>query len=164
MPYSTEKLLFINNSPILLSPLEKNSVSSPHPSEIAFFWTPLPSELPLPSVGRGRGGVCGIFSGTTHFALFTLQGNETANGGANNHLCADNIQIPTASSKTYVCRPKAYGRYLYIRIPGSNKILTLCEVEVYSLSKSVNLSSCLFCRYACCLCVYLLYLCFFAFY
>ena len=78
-----------------------------------------------------------------------MQGNETANGGANNHLCADNIQIPAASSKTYVCRPKAYGRYLYIRISGNDKVLTLCEVEVYSSSKSVNLSSCLFCRYAC---------------
>ncbi|CAH3036503.1 unnamed protein product, partial [Porites lobata] len=63
-------------------------------------------------------------------------GNQTANGGANNHLCADNIQIPTASSKTYVCRPEAYGRYLYIRIPGNNKMLTLCEVEVYSLIQS----------------------------
>ena len=82
-----------------------------------------------------------------HFYSFD-SGNETANGGANNHLCADNIQIPIGSSKTYGCRPKAYGRYLYIRIPGSDKILTLCEVEVYSLSKSVNLSSCLFCRYA----------------
>ena len=82
-----------------------------------------------------------------HFYSF-YSGNETANGGANNHLCADNTQIPAGSSKTYGCRPKVYGRYLYIRIPGSNKILTLCEVEVYSLSKSVNLSSCLFCRYA----------------
>ena len=122
-------------------------------SEIASFWTPpSPRNYRCPS------------RGTTHFLLFTLQGNETTNGGANNHLCADNIQIPTGSSKTYGCRPKAYGRYLYIRIPGSNKILTLCEVEVYSLSKSVNLSSCLFCRYAWCLCVYILYLCFFAFY
>ena len=129
-------------------------------SEITSFWNP-PPPLPLGITValRGEGG-CGIFSGTTHFLLFTLQGNETTNGGANNHLCADNIQIPTASSKTYSCRPKAYGRYLYIRIPGRNKILTLCEVEVYSLSKSVNLSSCLFCRYAWCLCVYL----FFAFY
>ena len=82
------------------------------------------------------------------FSLFTLQGNETTSGGANNHLCADNIRIPQGSSKTYGCRPKVYGRYLYIRIPGSKRILTLCEVEVYSLSKSVNLSSCLFCRYA----------------
>ena len=128
-------------------------------SEIASFWTP-PPPPPPPSPRNYR---CPS-RGTTHFLLFTLQGNETTNGGANNHLCADNIQIPTGSSKTYGCRPKAYGRYLYIRIPGSNKILTLCEVEVYSLSESVNLSSCLFCRYAWCLCVYLLYLCFFAFY
>ena len=127
-------------------------------SEIASFWTPPPPPPPSPRNYRCPS------RGTTHFLLFTLQGNETTNGGANNHLCADNIQIPTGSSKTYGCRPKAYGRYLYIRIPGSNKILTLCEVEVYSLSKSVNLSSCLFCRYAWCLCVYLLYLCFFAFY
>ena len=146
----------------MLSPLETNSVSSSHPSEIAFFWTPPPLGITIALRGEG-GGVCGIFSGTTHFLLFTLQGNETANGGANNHLCADNIQIPTGSSKTYVCSPKAYGRYLYIRIPGSNKTLTLCEVEVYSLSKSVNLSSCLFCRYAWCLCVYLLYLFFLPF-
>ena len=47
--------------------------------------------------------------------LFALQGNETANGGANNHLCADNIKIPAASSNTYVCSPKAYGRYLKVR-------------------------------------------------
>ena len=150
MACSTEKLLFINNSPILLSPLEK-LCKQPTPLGNCLLLDPpaLHSELPLPSVGRGRGGVCGIFSGfSTHSLLFTLQGNETANGGANNHLCADNIQIPAGSSKTYGCRPKVYGRYLYIRIPGSNKILTLCEVEVYSLSKSVNLSSCLFCRYA----------------
>ena len=127
-------------------------------SEIASFWTPPPPPPPSPRNYRCPS------RGTTHFLLFTLQGNETTNGGANNHLCADNIQIPTGSSKTYGCRPKAYGRYLYIRIPGSNKILTLCEVEVYSLSESVNLSSCLFCRYAWCLCLYLLYLCFFAFY
>ena len=108
----------------------------------------------MPSVGRR----VWIFSETTHFLLFTLQGNETANGGANNSLCADNIQIPAASSKTYSCSPKAYGRYLYIRIPGNDKTLTLCEVEVYSLSKSVNLSSCLFCRYICMMLVCLFFL------
>ena len=148
MAFSTEKLLFINNSPILFSPLEK-LCKQPTPLGNCLLLDPPPLGIfRCPRWGGGGGGVCGIFSGTTHFLLFTLQGNETANGGANNHLCADNIQIPTASSKTYSCRPKAYGRYLYIRIPGNNKILTLCEVEVYSLSKSVNLSSCLFCRYA----------------
>ena len=72
MACSTEKLLFINNSPILLSPLEKNSVSSPHPSEIAFFWTPLPSELPLPSVGRGRGGTYAGYFLELHIFFYSL--------------------------------------------------------------------------------------------
>ena len=56
---STEKLLFINNSSILLRPPEKNLFTHPPiPSEIASFWTKgapppsrLPSEFPLPSVG-----------------------------------------------------------------------------------------------------------------
>ena len=105
---------------------------------------------------------------TTYFLFFSLPGNETTNGGANNHLCADNIQIPQGCSKTYFCGPKAYGRYLYIRLL-KRQFLTVCEVEVYSYlkseSKSAFLSSCLFYRYAWCLCVYLLYLFFFfAFY
>ena len=88
---------------------------------------------------------------TSYFLLFALQGNKTTNGGADNSLCADNIQIPASSSKTYSCRPKAYGRYLYIRL--LRKIaLTLCEVEVHSYlkseSKSAFLSSCLYYRYA----------------
>ena len=92
---------------------------------------------------------------TSYFLLFALQGNKTANGGADNSLCASNIQIPARSSKTYFCGPKAYGRYLYIRIPGIRRFLTLCEVEVYSYfkseSKSGFLSSCLFCRYSMCI-------------
>ena len=139
----------INNSLILLSLLENKLCKQPTSLGNCLLLAPPPSprNYRCPPWGGG-GGVCGIFSGTTHFLLFTLQGNETANGGANNHLCADNIQIPASTSKTYSCSPKAYGRYLYIRIPGNDKTLTLCEVEVYSLSKSVNLSSCLFCRYA----------------
>ena len=91
---------------------------------------------------------------TSYFLLFALQGNETTNGGADNSLCANILQIPAGSSRTYFCSPKVYGRYLYIRIPGITTLLTLCEVEVYSYlkseSKSVNLSSSLFCRYAWC--------------
>ena len=147
MACSTEKLLFINNSPILLSPLEKLCKQPTSLGNCLVLDPPAPRNYRCPPWGGGV-DVCGIFSETTHFLLFTLQGNETANGGANNHLCADNIRIPQGDSKTYVCRPKVYGRYLYIRIPGNRKTLTLCEVEVYSLSKSVNLSSCLFCRYA----------------
>ena len=91
---------------------------------------------------------------TSYFLLFALQGNETTNGGADNSLCANNIQIPAGSSKTYSCSPKVYGRYLYIRLL-KRDFLTVCEVEVYSYlkseSKSAFLSSCLFCRYSMCI-------------
>ena len=110
-----------------------------------FFWTIIMHEL------------CSniAVNVTSYFLLFALQGNETTNRGANNRLCADNIRIPAASSNTYLCRHKSYGRYLYIRIPGRETFLTLCEVEVYSYlnseSKSAFLSSCLFCRYSMCI-------------
>ena len=95
---------------------------------------------------------------TSYFLLFALQGNDTTNGGANNHLCANIGNVPQGDSKTFSCSPKAYGRYLYIRL--TNMWLTLCEVEVYSYlkteSKSAFLSSCLFCRYMhdVCVCIF----------
>ena len=97
---------------------------------------------------------------TSYYLLFALQGNETTNGGANNHLCANIRNIPKGGSKKFSCSPKAYGRYLYIRLPNRNIWLTLCEVEVYSYrkseSKSAFLFSCLFCRYMhdACVCIF----------
>ena len=41
--------------------VEKPQEATPNPSEIAPFWTPLPSEYPLPFVGEG----VWIFSETT---------------------------------------------------------------------------------------------------
>ena len=90
---------------------------------------------------------------TSYFILFALPGNKTTNGGADNSLRADNIKIPAGGSKTYVCRPKAYGRYLYIRIPRW-QFLTVCEVEVHSYLKSESKSAFLSYSYAWCLCVY----------
>ena len=88
---------------------------------------------------------------TSYFLLFALPGNKTTNGGADNSLCANITHIPAGGSKTYSCRPKAYGRYLYIRLLKMD-FLTVCEVEVYSYlkseGKSAFLSSCLFYRYA----------------
>ena len=62
----TEKLLFINDSPILLRPPGKNLCTQlPSPLEIAYFWTPPPPPLEISVARRGGKGV-GIFSGTTH--------------------------------------------------------------------------------------------------
>ncbi|XP_015753380.1 PREDICTED: uncharacterized protein LOC107333133 [Acropora digitifera] len=59
-------------------------------------------------------------------------GDSTANGGANNHLCANNIRLAANQEGTFFCKPTASGRYVYIRHPGAVKIVTVCEVEVYS--------------------------------
>ena len=64
--------------------------------------------------------------------MFTFQGNSTANGGANNYLCANNILLGSSQEGTFLCKPTASGRYVYIRNPGNSKVVIVCEVEVYS--------------------------------
>jgi len=67
-------------------------------------------------------------------------GDSTDNGGANNHLCADNIRLSANQEKTFSCRPTASGRYVYIRNPGNSKVAVVCEVEVYSLPSKFSFS------------------------
>ncbi|KAL9987766.1 hypothetical protein ACROYT_G002123 [Oculina patagonica] len=75
-----------------------------------------------------RAGCCG-----DRLSGFEIRvGNEAASGGLNNHLCASNLSVPQDKGKYFRCSPTVYGRYVHIRIPGAKKILTLCEVEVYS--------------------------------
>ena len=45
----------------MLSPLETNSVSSSHPSEIAFFWTPPPLGITIALRGDGGGAYAEYF-------------------------------------------------------------------------------------------------------
>ncbi|KAL9987750.1 hypothetical protein ACROYT_G002106 [Oculina patagonica] len=59
-------------------------------------------------------------------------GNKVAEGGSTNQLCAGDLSVPQGKGKYFRCTSTVYGRYVYIRIPGPGKILTLCEVEVYS--------------------------------
>ena len=72
--------------------------------------------------------------------MFTFQGNSTDNGGANNHLCANNIRLAADQEKTFSCRPVASGRYVYIINPGNSKVVVVCEVEVYSLPSKFSFS------------------------
>ena len=77
--------------------------------------------------------------------FFTFQGNSGANGGASNHLCATNTGLGASKVGTFFCKPTASGRYVYVRIPGNNKVVALCEVEVYSsyLHSKFSLNSCI---------------------
>ena len=71
-----------------------------------------------------------------HFALLT--GDSIADGGSSNHLCGSQLAVPQGRGETFLCSPSVVGRFVYVRIPGLGKLLTLCEVEVYSGGKNMN--------------------------
>ncbi|XP_067256481.1 uncharacterized protein [Chanodichthys erythropterus] len=49
-----------------------------------------------------------------------------------NPVCAVISSIPTGASDSYLCN-RMVGRYVIVVIPGNDKVLTLCEVEVYGV-------------------------------
>ncbi|CAH3033094.1 unnamed protein product [Pocillopora meandrina] len=63
-------------------------------------------------------------------------GNETRDRGGTNDLCTSDLRVPQGKGKFLRCNMTLYGRYLFIRIPGSSKVLVLCEVEVFSAIRS----------------------------
>ncbi|XP_039505389.1 uncharacterized protein LOC120461291 [Pimephales promelas] len=57
-------------------------------------------------------------------------GNSLENNGSNNPICAVIPAIPAGESYNYSCDGMD-GRYVIVHIPGDQKILALCEVEIY---------------------------------
>uniref|UniRef100_A0A3P9A5I6 Fucolectin tachylectin-4 pentraxin-1 domain-containing protein n=1 Tax=Esox lucius TaxID=8010 RepID=A0A3P9A5I6_ESOLU len=57
-------------------------------------------------------------------------GDSLNNNGINNPRCAVIHSIPVGGTSSFSCNGMK-GRYVTVVIPGFNKILTLCEVEVY---------------------------------
>uniref|UniRef100_A0A3B4BFC0 Fucolectin tachylectin-4 pentraxin-1 domain-containing protein n=1 Tax=Periophthalmus magnuspinnatus TaxID=409849 RepID=A0A3B4BFC0_9GOBI len=58
-------------------------------------------------------------------------GNSLDNNGNNNPLVATISHIPSGVSKTFKVTGAVEGRYVNVFLPGADKYLTLCEVEVY---------------------------------
>ncbi|XP_050992944.1 uncharacterized protein LOC127181948 [Labeo rohita] len=58
-------------------------------------------------------------------------GNSLENNGNNNELAATIKHIPAGATETFVFKP-IRGRYVNIFLPGHEKYLTLCEVEVFA--------------------------------
>ncbi|KAJ8354159.1 hypothetical protein SKAU_G00217260 [Synaphobranchus kaupii] len=56
-------------------------------------------------------------------------GNSLENNGNDNPMCAVIPYIPAGQTRTYQCHGME-GRYISIVLPGKEKYLTLCEVEV----------------------------------
>ncbi|XP_071234909.1 uncharacterized protein [Salvelinus alpinus] len=65
-------------------------------------------------------------------------GNSLENNGINNPRCVVISHIPAGETNTFQCN-EMDGRYVVVVIPGQNKILTLCEVEVYG-TPAVNVA------------------------
>ncbi|CAB1345504.1 unnamed protein product, partial [Coregonus sp. 'balchen'] len=59
-------------------------------------------------------------------------GNSLKNNGINNPRCVVISHIPAGETHTFQCKYME-GRYVVVVIPGQNRILTLCEVEVYGI-------------------------------
>ena len=59
-------------------------------------------------------------------------GNSVADNGNHNPKCGGFYSLGSAETKKIYCPAPMKGRYVNIRIPGSNNILTLCEVEVHA--------------------------------
>ncbi|XP_036845146.1 uncharacterized protein LOC110532922 [Oncorhynchus mykiss] len=61
-------------------------------------------------------------------------GNSLENNGINNPRCVVIHHIPAGETYTFQCN-EMEGQYVVVVIPGQNKILTLCEVEVFATVK-----------------------------
>ncbi|KAK7878044.1 hypothetical protein WMY93_031294 [Mugilogobius chulae] len=66
-------------------------------------------------------------------------GNSLENNGNNNPVVATISHILEGRSKTFTLLEPVEGRYVNVFLPGTDKYLTLCEVEVYGqLKRPVN--------------------------
>ncbi|XP_071022846.1 uncharacterized protein [Oncorhynchus clarkii lewisi] len=61
-------------------------------------------------------------------------GNSLENNGINNPRCVVIHHIPAGETYTFQCN-EMEGQYVVVVLPGQNKILTLCEVEVFATVK-----------------------------
>ncbi|XP_035276757.1 fucolectin-like [Anguilla anguilla] len=60
-------------------------------------------------------------------------GNSLKNNGNSNPMCAKISSIPAGDTITFQCK-EMEGRYVNIFLPGREKYLTLCEVEVHGIA------------------------------
>ena len=44
--------------------------------------------------------------------------------------------MSTGATKSFYCVPRRVGQYVSIRIPGKRKIISICEVQVYSTRRT----------------------------
>ena len=71
---------------------------------------------------------------TVSGTVFNLLGMVDRGQSSANPKCGDTYtyQFPVGEGRSFFCHPSLKGRYVIIRFVDKDKVLTLCEVEVYS--------------------------------
>ena len=64
----------------------------------------------------------------------THSGNETST----NTSCGGSLSLGKGKTKHFYCDPPIVGRYVSVVVPGDNKVVNMCEVEVYSIRQVSN--------------------------
>jgi len=72
------------------------------------------------------------------FVVLPHKGNSDQRGGQGNPSCGGIHTMNSGETNSFYCDPRLVGQYVFIRIPGNRKVLTICEVEVYSTRRTAN--------------------------
>ena len=62
------------------------------------------------------------------FLVLCYTGNDTRT----NTSCGGSLSLRKGETKHFYCDPPIVGRYVSVVVPGDNKVVNMCEVEVYS--------------------------------
>lgn len=84
---------------------------------------------------RNRGDCCGDRLSNFEIRVGDSRphGDGSFDASTQNPICKSGLSIPTGKTGEFGCNLR--GHYVTIRIPGDEKILTLCEVQVYAEGK-----------------------------
>jgi len=102
----------------------------------AWWRVDLGSSLPVAEVvivNRACGGDCAGFLSAFEIRIGDV---DEQNGGTSNKRCGNLHSLNAGETKSIYCLPRLVGRFVYIRIPGIEKIVSICEVEVYSFRRT----------------------------
>ena len=56
----------------------------------------------------------------------------TGNDTSTNTSCGGTLSLNKGKTKKFYCDPPIVGRYVSVVVPGTGKVVNMCEVEVYS--------------------------------
>ena len=66
--------------------------------------------------------------------IITHSGNNTST----NTSCGGTLSLTRGETKPFYCDPPKVGRYVSVVVPGTSKVVNMCEVEVYSIRQVSN--------------------------